>query len=185
VPEPPYPPLSDGVVALRPWEPADVPAIAEACAEAEIARWLDLIPQPYTEDDARWYVEHCERGWREGISSNFAIVEVSSGRVVGSMGARHLEPEQGVTEVGYWIRADARGHGFAARALRLISDWLLEDLGMARVQLRADTENLASRRVAERARYVAEGTLRSARFNGRLGGRRDFVIYSLLPTDPR
>jgi RimJ/RimL family protein N-acetyltransferase len=185
MPEPPYPPLSDDVVALRPWEPADIPAIAEACGEAEIARWLDLIPQPYTEDDARWYVDHCQEGWREGTNSNFAIVEVSSGRVVGSMGARHLEPEQGVTEVGYWVRTEARGRGYAARALRLLSDWLLEDLGMARVQLRADSENLASRRVAERAGYVEEGTLRSARFNARLGGRRDFVIYSRLPSDPR
>lgn len=185
MPEPPYPPLSDDVVALRPWEPADIPAIAEACGEAEIARWLDLIPQPYTQDDARWYVEHCQQGWREGTNSNFAIVEVPSGRVVGSMGARHLEPEQGVTEVGYWVRTEARGRGYAARALRLLSDWLLEDLGMARVQLRADSENLASRRVAERAGYVEEGTLRSARFNARLGGRRDFVIYSRLPSDPR
>jgi RimJ/RimL family protein N-acetyltransferase len=172
-------------VALRPWEPADIPAIAEACGEAEIARWLDLIPQPYTEADARWYVEHCEQGWREGTSSNFAIVEVSSARVVGSVGARHLEPEQGVTEVGYWVRMQARGHGYAARAVRLLSDWLLMDLGIARVQLRADTENLASRRVAERAGYVEEGTLRSARFSARLGGRRDFVMYSRLPSDPR
>jgi RimJ/RimL family protein N-acetyltransferase len=185
MPEPPYPPLSDDVVALRPWEPADIPAIAEACREAEIARWLDLIPQPYTEDDARWYVEHCQQGWREGTNSNFAIVEVSSGRVVGSMGARHLEPEQGVTEVGYWVRTEARGRGYAARALQLLSDWLLEDLGIARLQLRADSENQASRRVAERAGYVEEGTLRSARFNARLGGRRDFVMYSRLPSDPR
>src|SRR3954452_18397370 len=141
MPEPPYPPLSDGVVALRPWEPADIPAIAEACGEAEIARWLDLIPQPYTEADARWYVEHCEQGWREGTSSSFAIVEASTGRVVGSMGARHLEPEQGGTEVGYWVRADVRGRGYAGRALRLISDWLLDDVGVARLQLRADSEN--------------------------------------------
>jgi RimJ/RimL family protein N-acetyltransferase len=39
--------------------------------------------------------------------------------------------------------------------------------------------------VAERAGYVEEGTLRSARFNARAGGRRDFVMYSLLPSDPR
>jgi RimJ/RimL family protein N-acetyltransferase len=185
MPEPPQPPLSDGVVTLRAWEPEDVPAIAESCAEPEIARWLDLIPQPYTEDDARWYVAHCEQGWREGTNSNFAIVEVASDRVVGAMGARHLEAEHGVTEVGYWVRADARGRGYAPRALRLISDWLLDALGVARVQLRADTGNVASRRVAERAGFVEEGTLRSARFNARLGRRGDFVMYSLLPSDPR
>jgi RimJ/RimL family protein N-acetyltransferase len=172
-------------VALRPWEPADVPAIAAACADAEIARWLDLIPQPYAEEDARWYVAHCEEGWRDGTSSSFAVVDVASGELVGSMGARHLDPEQGVTEVGYWVAPHARGRGIARRALRLISAWLLEDVGMARVQLRADVDNVASRRVAEGAGFVEEGILRSARFNPRRGGRVDFVMYSLLPSDPR
>jgi RimJ/RimL family protein N-acetyltransferase len=172
-------------VALRPWEPADVPAIAEACSDEEIARWLDLIPQPYTEADAVWYVGHCEEGWRDGTSSNFGVVEVDSGQVIGAMGARHLEPDQGVTEVGYWVRADTRGRGFAGRALRLISGWLLDDVGAARVQLRADAENVPSRRVAEHAGFVEEGTLRSSRFNPRQGRRVDFVMYSLLPSDPR
>jgi RimJ/RimL family protein N-acetyltransferase len=183
VPEPPDPPLSDGVVALRPWCPDDVPAIAAACAEPEIALWLDLIPQPYTEADARWYVAHCEQGWRDGSSSAFAVVDVATGQVVGSMGARHLEPEQGVAEVGYWVRADARGRGVATRALRLITSWLLDDLGLARVQLRADVDNVASQRVAERAGYVAEGVVRSARFNPRRRRRIDFVLYSRLPSD--
>jgi RimJ/RimL family protein N-acetyltransferase len=185
VPEPPDPPLSDGVVALRQWEPADIPAIAAACADEEIARWLDMVPHPYTEADARWYVEQCEEGWRDGTGSSFAIVDVVTGEVVGSIGARHVDPEQGVTEVGYWVRSDARGRGVAQRALRLISGWLLDDLGRARVQLRADVENAPSRRVAEGAGFVEEGTLRSSRFNPRQRRRVDFVMYSLLPSDPR
>lgn len=182
---PPDPPLSDGVVALRPWEPADVPAIAAACADEEIARWLDMIPQPYTLEDARWYVSQCEQGWRDGTTSNFAVVDVASAEVVGAMGARHVEPEQGVTEVGYWVAPHARRRGVAARALRLISAWLLHDVGVARVQLRADVDNLPSRRVAEKAGFVEEGTLRSARFSPRRGARFDFVMYSRLPSDPR
>ena len=50
---PPDPPLSDGVILLRPWTLQDVPELAAAAnADAEIARWLDQIPQPYAEGQA-------------------------------------------------------------------------------------------------------------------------------------
>jgi RimJ/RimL family protein N-acetyltransferase len=51
---------------------------------------------------------------------------------------------------------------------------------MERLQLRADEQNPASRRVAEKAGFTQEGILRSSRFNPRLGRRIDFVMYSLL-----
>jgi RimJ/RimL family protein N-acetyltransferase len=50
-----------------------------------------------------------------------------------------------------------------------------------RVQLRADEENAASKKVAENAGFTREGVLRSSRYNARLNRRVDFVMYSLLP----
>jgi len=51
---------------------------------------------------------------------------------------------------------------------------------MERLQLRADEQNAASRKVAENAGFTQEGILRSSRYNPRLGRRVDFVMYSLL-----
>ena len=46
--------LSDGVVALRVWREDDAAELTEALAgDEEITRWLDSIPQPYTDADAR------------------------------------------------------------------------------------------------------------------------------------
>jgi RimJ/RimL family protein N-acetyltransferase len=78
------------------------------------------------------------------------------------------------------MRSDERGRGVMTRALRLAARWALDD-GAARVQLRADVENLASRRVAEKAGFKLEGVLRSAHWNARLGRRQDWAMYSLLP----
>jgi RimJ/RimL family protein N-acetyltransferase len=181
--KPPEPPLSDGVVMLRPWTQADVPAIAAACAEEEIARWLHLIPQPYTKADAREYVVSSAAGWRDGTGATFAVVE-RSGPPVGSIGMRVLDREHRVVEVGYWTAAAARGRGLTTRALQLISAWLVAELGAERVQLRADVLNVASRRVAEKAGFVMEGVLRSSDFNPRQGRRIDYAMYSLLPGEP-
>ena len=176
---PPDPPLSDGVVSLRPWgENGDVEAITAACNDRAIAEFLDIIPSPYTEDDAREYIQRTREGWAEGTTSNFAVV--LDGAAVGSIGVRWADPEQGVAEVGYWIAPEARGRGICTRAVRLVSRWVLEQDGMERLQLRADEQNAASRKVAENAGFTQEGVLRSSRYNPRLGRRIDFVMYSLL-----
>jgi RimJ/RimL family protein N-acetyltransferase len=177
---PPEPPLSDGVVTVRPWgEPGDVEAIVAACNDRAIAHFLDMIPQPYTRSDAETYLEACRIGWRDGASANFAIVV--DGRAVGSIGVRWIEPDQGVAEVGYWVAPEARGRRVCTRALKLVSGWVLARPEMARLQLRADEENVASKRVAENAGFMREGVLRSSHHNPRLDRRVDFVMYSLLP----
>jgi RimJ/RimL family protein N-acetyltransferase len=165
------PPLSDGVVTLRPWVKADGPALVECLdGDEEIGRWLDLIPQPYTLSDAHTFF----RGLGEAA---FAVVDAEAGRLLGGIGLRWIED---IVEVGYWTRADARGRGVAGRALVLATRAAIER-GAARVQLRADVENAASRRVAEKAGFTAEGVLRSVHWSPRLGRRQSWVMYSLLP----
>ncbi|HEY7707118.1 MAG TPA: GNAT family N-acetyltransferase [Gaiellaceae bacterium] len=176
---PPDPPLTDGVVTLRPWgEQGDVERIVDACNDPAIAEFLDLIPQPYTPSDAVTYIEACRNGWLDGSVTNFAIVVDAA--AVGSLGVRQTE-EPGVAEIGYWVAAAARGQGVCTRAVRLVSRWLLEDRELARVQLRADEENVPSKRVAENAGFTREGVLRSSHYNRRRDRRVDFVMYSLLP----
>jgi RimJ/RimL family protein N-acetyltransferase len=175
----PNPPLSDGVVTLRPWgEDGDVEAIAAACNDPAIAEFLEMIPSPYTEDDARDYIARTREGWATGTTSNFAVLV--DGAAVGSIGVRWLEPDQGVAEVGYWVAPESRGRGICTRALRLVSRWVFEQDGMERLQLRADEQNAPSNRVAENAGFTREGVLRSSRYNPRLGRRIDFVMHSLL-----
>jgi RimJ/RimL family protein N-acetyltransferase len=180
-PTPPDPPLSDEVVRLRPWRLDDVPAVAAACGEREIARWLDAIPQPYTEADARTYIEGTMQAWREGVGAPFAIVDRESGVLLGSIGLRVHDLAHGVCEVGYWVGKEARGRGVATRAVRLLAAWALDALGAERLQLRAEAKNVASQRVAERAGFRREGVLRSFQFNPRQGRRMDWVMFSLLP----
>jgi RimJ/RimL family protein N-acetyltransferase len=179
---PPDPPLSDGVVTLRLWRLDDVPALVAACdGDDELAYWLDELPQPYTEDDARGYVANSEAGWRgEGLETPFAVVDAHTGEVLGSCGVIWRNPEQGVTEVGYWTRREARGKGVAAGAVRLVAGWVLGELEADRLELRADTRNTASMRVAEKTGFAKEGVIRSARTNARDGTRVDLAIYSLL-----
>jgi RimJ/RimL family protein N-acetyltransferase len=170
-------PLADGVVLLRRWTEADAPELA-ACIDGdeEIARWLDQIPQPYTVEDALTFIGIATSGKGDDL---FAVTDAASGRLLGSAGSRWDEPRH-AAEIGYWLRADARGTGVITRAVRLATDYAFAE-GAARVWLRVAVGNESSRRVAERIGFRPEGVLRSAHWNERLGRRVDWAIYSLLP----
>jgi RimJ/RimL family protein N-acetyltransferase len=176
----PDPPLSDGVVVLRPWADSDVPAIAVACGDPEIAHWIDDIPAPYSRADARAYVAASQRGWKDGALWSFAVCDAETGDVLGSCGIGWQDQPHAVAEVGYWVRSEGRRRGIATRAVRLAAGWAFEACGVQRLQLRADVLNAASQRVAERAGFRREGVLRSIRYSRRQQRRVDFVIFSLL-----
>lgn len=173
-------PLTDGVVAVRPWQEDDLAGLLEAIRDPEIYRWLDQIPEPYTEEDGRSWLERSREARTAGTATNFAVLEAPGDRVIGGVGV-NWNAERDVGEVGYWLHGDARGRGLATRAVVLVCRWALSLDGVERLQLRADVANAASRRVAEKAGFTFEGVLRSAAQSKRQGRRFDWAMYSLLP----
>jgi RimJ/RimL family protein N-acetyltransferase len=176
----PDPPLSDGAVTLRPWRDSDLPAIVAACQDPEIPRWT-RVPSPYTEQEGREFLAAQARQRLAGEAVGLAVVDAGGGEILGAVGVMRIDPSKGTAEVGYWVARPARRRGVATRAVRLVSRWALAFLGLARLELLAEPDNLASQRVAERSGYAREGLLRS--YQEIKGRRRDYVLFSLLPTD--
>jgi RimJ/RimL family protein N-acetyltransferase len=172
----------DGKVLLRPWSAADADALVQRINDPDIAGFLDLIPQPYTIRDAHDWFALTAEGWRAGTSGTFGIHAGDFDGAVGGLGVRFLAGvDEGCAEVGYWIGVEARGRGLATAATLAAARWAFDEVPeLERLQLRADVENLASNRVAEKAGFTREGVLRSQRYNARLGRRTDFVMWSLL-----
>jgi RimJ/RimL family protein N-acetyltransferase len=164
--------LRDGDLVLRPFTLDDVPAITRACQDPEIQRWIPVIPRPYTEEDARTFV------LADDLGHQFAITE--SATLAGSIGMRVNQFRVG--HIGYWCAPEARARGLTTRALRLVSRWGLEELGLGRVELITDPDNTASQRVAEKVGFRREGILRSHLLHPD-GRRRDSVMFSLLPNE--
>ncbi|MDO8212746.1 GNAT family N-acetyltransferase [Conexibacter sp. CPCC 206217] len=147
---------ADGVVALRRWVPADVPAIAAACRDPEIQRWT-FVPDDYDALKARAFVAASSTRWWAGSGADVAIVDaVQPERVLGSVGLVRIEWERACGEVGYWVAPGERRRGVAARAVALLSAWAFERLALTRLELIPFVGNEASQRVAERAGYVRE-----------------------------
>lgn len=172
--------LGTGLIALRPFHSGDARWIARACDRPEMARFVPTLPSPYTEEDATRFIAYAAAAWAAGTSAPFAVHSVD-GEPLGAIEVRPRGEDQGHATVGYWLRPEARGRGTATEAVRLVSGWAFAELGVGRLSLITDPENLASQRVAERAGFRREGLLRA--WHPTRSGRRDSVMFSLIPDD--
>jgi RimJ/RimL family protein N-acetyltransferase/GrpB-like predicted nucleotidyltransferase (UPF0157 family) len=175
----PDPPLNDGVVALRPWAAADADDIARCCQDPEIPRWTH-VPSPYGREDAQMFLAESERSRLRGDELSLAVTDANGGGLLGAIGVRPGAGERGA-EIGYWLDPRARRRGTATRALRLLAEWALRELGAERVQVVAHPFNEASQRVALRAGFRREGLLR--KYQLRKGAWEDRVAFSLVAAD--
>ena len=174
-------PLGHGPTALRPWRDSDRPALVAACQDPEIARWT-RVPSPYGDGDARLYLQQRHDALDAGFSAPYAIVDaVDDHRLLGSISLMRFVWEHDRAQVGYWLAREARGTGHALRALRLISRWGFEALGLERIELLTAAANTASQRTAERAGFSREALLRSYFAHNR--DRYDMIAYGLLAAE--
>jgi len=140
------------------------------------------VPVPVPDDFAGGWIRRYEEGLADGTRAGFAIVD-TDGTFLGLALAPEIDGETSTVELGYVVTPAARGRGVATAALRLLSDWALEELGALRVELRISVGNVASHRVAKRCGYTLEGVLRSVHF--KQGIREDVEVWSLLPGELR
>jgi len=180
--EPPDPQLRDEVVALRPWRDEDILAKFRAFSDPETLQFSWSEPDAYTEADA-WATHAAnQRAWEAGTDAEFACVDRDDdAAIIGGASVYDIQAAQQRASVGYWVAAHARRRGVATHAVLLLARWAFDDLGIARLQLTCGPDNVASQGVAERAGFTREALLRShLPFKG---GRRDTVVFSLLPED--
>lgn len=145
-------------LTLRPWDLADADSVTEALAADRMHEFLAL-PDPYTPADAHTFItEIASRERVEGTGLDCAVVDRSSGRLVGSATLR-LPLGMRTADVGYWIAPGAQGRGYATEATVTLARWAYQH-GVHRVELRLDVANLASAHVALRAGFGFESVRR-------------------------
>lgn len=151
----------------------------------ELARDPDVqrntyVPVPPPSGFGQTWAGRYEEGLRDGSRVGFAILDADGGAFLGMAVAARLDDAGGEAELGYIVAKGARGRGVASAALAELTAWGFER-GLERLELRINSDNEGSMRVAERCGYTREGTLRSVHFKA--GIRTDVVIYSRLRSD--
>jgi ribosomal-protein-alanine N-acetyltransferase len=170
--------LSDGRIRLRLLDEDDFGRLVELANEPEVARFTTM-PSPYSDAEARSWFKASSAGLRAGTDLHPLIVDAESGELLGGCGIARRAGDERVWGIGYWVAAEHRGKGYAARAVRLIVPFAFAELGIDRLELLAEEINPASTKTAEACGFTREGILRA--YLEIAGERRDMVSYSLLP----
>ncbi|MER5931384.1 GNAT family N-acetyltransferase [Streptomyces sp. NPDC002054] len=182
--------ISTDRLVLRPFEEADVAALAEMMNDELITAWTS-VPHPYTHADAyRWATRQAHAERAEGRGIVFAVTEFLTQRLVGVVHLQNTNWRTRATEVGYVTAPWARGEGYASESVLAVAQWLFRDQGFERLELRTAADNTASQQVAQKIGCISEGVLRNAwivRTQAEDGQwaetRTDLIVWSLVPED--
>jgi ribosomal-protein-alanine N-acetyltransferase len=112
---------------------------------------MQYYTQTFTRDDAVQWIERNMRRYENDGYGLLAMVLKSTGEVIGDCGIAKQDVEGApLLEVGYHLRRDQWGHGYATEAARASMEYAFRELGAEQVVSLIRPENVPSRNVAER-----------------------------------
>ena len=170
--------LTLGEFNLRPGVDADAELMVPFLNDSEIAKWMG-VPSPYTKAD---FERHLKR-WRVGESAGKAMdwVIEKDGIPLGKISCHHTDWQVKRTEIGYLTFPPSRGMGMMSTVLRALVEFLFENYGFERIEVRTDVRNEGSRRTALKAGFTLEGILRRNYESD--GEITDDAVFSMIKSD--
>lgn len=141
---------------LRPPQREDFDGYAELIGDEETARYIG----GHLSRAAAWrkFLQMPGAWMMQGFGM-FSVIGKADGRWLGQLGPWKPEGWPG-NEIGWSLRRDAWGRGFATEATVAAIDWAFDRLGWGDIIHCIDPDNLASQKLAER---LGSTKLRTAR----------------------
>ncbi len=149
-------------LALTPFEPGDKPNLVRYLDDPVIYRNTLLIPSPYTEADADWWL-NLTRELREqhGMTYKWGIRHAEHGLIGGISAFLRTGVEGHLDEIGYWLGEPFRSQGIMTDAVVALCEWLFETRpALVRIEAKVHSHNPTSARVLEKAGFEREGFAR-------------------------
>ena len=161
---------------LREWQHGDEQALAGYADNRKI--WLDLrdiFPHPYTQDDAKWWINHASAK----LGTVFAII--NGEEAIGGIGlVLQADVYRRSAEIGYWLGEPFWGRGIATGALGALVKHAFTAFDLVRLYATVFEWNPASMRVLEKNGFKLEGIMRKSVVKD--GRTIDSFLYSLVRT---
>ncbi|NTU80951.1 MAG: GNAT family N-acetyltransferase [Chloroflexales bacterium] len=135
-------------LTMRDLAPEDVEELAPIFADAEMMRFY---PAPFSRERTAGWIDWSRRLYSQRGHGLWALVRRADGLFLGDCGlVPQLIEGAELLEIGYHVRRDQWGHGYASEAARACRDYAFATLAAPEICSVIDPLNGASRRVAER-----------------------------------
>ena len=140
--------LETGRLILREFVPQDADALAAVLGDPVA---MQYYPAPFDRQGVEEWIERNISRYRRDGHGLWAMALKDSGELIGDCGCTLQEVEgANHVEIGYHVRRDLWGNGYATEAARACMQYAFTKLGVDRVISLIRPENLQSIRVAEK-----------------------------------
>jgi ribosomal-protein-alanine N-acetyltransferase len=173
-----FPVLDLGSYLLRRIELSDEAACDAYRSDPEVTRYtsIDAAREP-----ASVALRLLQKEFEEKRAIRWAIAPKSTGEMVGDCGFFEINVAHARAEIGYVIARQHWGRGVGTAAVSAMVMWGFEALGLHRIEAIIHPDNIGSLRVAEKAGFRREGTMRQPTLIR--GSYADMVLYAILVGD--
>jgi RimJ/RimL family protein N-acetyltransferase len=136
-------------------ESLDALMSAIAQSQSELARWLPWADPMPTRDAERAFIEDRRHAFDADHDYGYFLFEHGTNELVGGAG---LHPKKGgIAELGYWVRSDRTGRGYATAAAGALTIAAFDYLPrVVKVVIRMDQANLASAAIPAKLGFTLE-----------------------------
>jgi len=122
-----------------------------------------------------------------GINDNgrlaLTVIDIKANKIIGATSIGNISSRDRRAEIGWtWLGKSFQGKGLNAQIKLLLVQYLFDECGLERIELKTDVLNIAARKAMAKIGFVEEGVLRShtQMINNR---RRDTIFYSMLNSE--
>jgi len=147
--------LPAGPIELRRWRRGSVEALAPAIAVSfsELRRWMAWAQEMPTPEELLSVLEAGEAAFETDQEWDYTVHELASDSLVGGAGL-HRRDGSDMVDIGYWIRSDRTGMGYATAAAKALTEAAFTLVpGVERVEIHMDRANEASAAVPRKLGY--------------------------------
>ncbi len=174
--------LESKCVLLRPLQAEDGQNLL-LFAETEPEIWAFSLVPVAGEENLKRYISTAIEGRKEGKEYPFIVFDKRTQEYAGSTRFYDIQLQNKTLQLGYtWYGEKFQGTGLNKHCKYLLLQFAFEELGMERVEFRADNNNTRSIAAMKSIGCTVEGVLRS-HLPKHAGGRRDSIILSILQTE--
>lgn len=135
----------------------DIPFIVEYLQEKVFSELTSNIPYPYSEEDARFWLEMSERAFEMKSAFTFAIRDKTE-KIIGAIGLHDRGDDK--AELGYWLAKPFWNKGFVTEAAKAIIDFGLKELQFNKIYATHFLHNQASGKVLQKIGMEKEAVLK-------------------------
>ena len=166
-------------LVIRPVEKDDCEAIQKYAGDPSIDMMMFL---PNSFEETKEFVKFAVSEWEKEEPEDMEFVVLLNGEIIGGVNLEFVDA--GIYEIGWTLRKDMRGKGYATEAAKALRDYAFEVLNARKIQAHCDSRNKASENVMKKiGMTLVDDT--GTRYYPKTGISSGEYLYAIMKQDAK